>query len=260
MSGPRIGVSVSGADAAAISHLAALAEAQNIDLLVVGNARAGLPNGDDTYVVTAAAAAAVRTRYLRVGVVLDLRGSAPPVRVAEDLGVLDVMSNGRLELLVRPSPHPSWTDDLDSVLEAWSGWPLAETDRPARSMPVTPSPVQPEIPTWLIEPSDPPIARPLSRGASLVFLAWPDAAQVPDATELHRIRRIRDGVGSATVVFDLAGVPPVRHADVVRILGTVVGPCLRCPDDEVGILALDTADWLLRRTALHHPPLPDNSY
>ncbi|GAA0623633.1 hypothetical protein GCM10009547_28400 [Sporichthya brevicatena] len=261
MSGPRTGISATGADAAEIVELAVLAEAHNVDLLVVGNVRAGRPNGDDTYVVTAAAAAAARTRYPRIAVVLDLRGSAPPLRVAEDLGVLDVLSHGRLELLVRqgPDPDPSLTRDLDSVLGAWTAWPLDDAARPERFLPVTPSPVQPEIPTWLVDAADPATGRSSSRVGSLVFLEWPAGTPVPDAAELHRIRKIRGAAEATTVVFDLADVPRSDRTDAVKLLGTVVAPCLRCADEEVDILALDSADWLLRRTALHEPPKRNDS-
>jgi alkanesulfonate monooxygenase SsuD/methylene tetrahydromethanopterin reductase-like flavin-dependent oxidoreductase (luciferase family) len=272
VSGPRLGLAVTGADAAEIARLAPLAEANNLDAMLVGAIRGGAPNSDDTYVVTAAAAAATRTRYLRIAVALDLRGSASPLRIAEDLGVLDVMSNGRLELVLRPGPEPEWSRDLEAILGAWRAWPLEDPDADpgpgpggpsGASMPVTPSPVQPEIPTWLMDTCEPPAARPLSRGSSLVFLDWPqpsvapDAAAIPDAAALREIRRMRDDAGAATVVVDIAGMPPERRAEVIQVLGTVVAPCLRCPDDEVGILALDARDWLVHRTELHRPPLDD---
>jgi len=272
VSGPRLGIAVSGADAAEMARLAPLAEAHNLDAILVGAVRDGMPDSDDTYVVTAAAAAAGRTRYLRIAVAMDLRGSASPLRVAEDLGVLDVMSNGRLELVLRPGAEPAWTRDLEAILGAWTGWPLADSGTPAAHMPeartpegrtpaarkpVTPSPVQPEIPVWLMTATEPATARPQSRGSSIVFVDWPGTPMIPDADALREMRRARDDAGAATVVVDLAGTPPERRADAVRVLGTVVGPCLRCPDDEVGILALDATDWLLRRTELHRPPLED---
>lgn len=277
MSGPRLALAVSGADAAEIARLAPLAEDNNLDAMLVGAVRDGVPDSDDTYVVTAAAAAAGRTRYLRIAVAMDLRGSSSPLRVAEDLGVLDVMSNGRLELVLRPGAEPAWTRDLEAVLGAWTGWPLEGGSTPARTpagpgtpartpagpatpaprMPVTPSPVQPEIPTWLMTASEPATARPLSRGSSIVFVDWPGTPVIPDADALREMRRVRDRAGAATMVVDIAGTPAERRAEVIRVLGTVVGPCLRCPDDEVGILALDATDWLLHRTELHRPPLGD---
>lgn len=253
MSGPRVALSVPGADAAEIARLAPLAEAHNLDAMVVGNPRGDQPNSDDTYVVTAAAAAAALTRYLRIAVALDLRGSAPPLRVAEDIGVLDVMSGGRLELLLRPAADPSWAADLEAVLGAWNGWPLDD----GRTMPVTPSPVQPEIPYWLMRPSDPPTAEAPRGRSSMLFLNWPGPGHIPELAGLERVRRIRDEAGAATVVLDISATPGEARSGVIAVLGTVLAPCLRCADDEVGILALDTADWLLRRRELHRPPVRD---
>lgn len=253
MSGLRLAVSAPGAAAADITRLATLAERHNLDVVVVGGIESGAPNSDDTYVATTAAAVATSTQHLRIALSLDLRGTAPPLRVAEDIGVLDVMSGGRLELLFTPRPDPSWPGDLDAVLGAWSGWTLDD----GRTMPVTPSPVQPNIPAWTVDTSTrPPTARPIGGGASVVFIDWPEPADVPDAAALHGIRRTRDDAGAATVVFDLGGTPAGRWAEVIAALGTVVAPCLRCANDEVEILCLDATDWLLRRTALHRPPLP----
>jgi len=254
VSGARLAVAASGAAAAEIARLAAQAESFHLDAVVVGSIHSGTPNSDDTYVVTAAAATAARTAHLRIAIALDLRSSASPLEVAEDIGVLDVMSGGRLELLVKPQPDPSWTRDLEAVLDAWSHWTLDD----GASMPVTPSPVQPHIPAWTVDSStQPPTARPIDRGASVVFIEWPEPAYVPDAAALHGIRRARDDAGAATVVVDLGGTPAGRWAEVVAALGTVVAPCLRCAHDEVEILSLDATDWLLRRTALHRPPLPE---
>jgi alkanesulfonate monooxygenase SsuD/methylene tetrahydromethanopterin reductase-like flavin-dependent oxidoreductase (luciferase family) len=256
VSGPRLAIAASGAEAAEIARLAPLAEEHNIDAIVVGAVDDSRPNSDDTYVVTAAAAAAAITPKHRIAGVIGLAGSAPPHRCAEDLGVLDVMSNGRLELVLRPGVAPSWSRDRDAVLGAWTSWPLSTSpDGNVRTMPVTPPPVQPHLPAWVLEPGDPAIARALSPAGALVFVEWPDPALVPGADALRELRRVRDQAGATTVVIDLGGTPREQRAAVIRNLGTVVGPCLRCADEEVGILALDATDWLLRRTHLHRPPL-----
>jgi alkanesulfonate monooxygenase SsuD/methylene tetrahydromethanopterin reductase-like flavin-dependent oxidoreductase (luciferase family) len=254
VSGPRLAVSAFGAAAAESMRLAAIAERHNIDAILVGSIENGVPNSDDTYVAAAAAAAATHTTHLRIAVALDLRGSAPPLRVAEDIGVLDVMSAGRLELLFKPQPDPAWPRDLTAVLGAWSGWELDD----GRTMPVTPSPVQPNIPAWTVDTSARPrTARPLSPGASVIFADWPEAAYVPDVAALHELRRTRDEAGASTVVIDLGATPARHRAEAMAVLGTIVAPCLRCASDEVGILALDATDWLLRRPELHRPPVED---
>lgn len=254
MSGPRLAIAAPGAAAAEIARLAALAESAHLDAVVVGSIHNGTPNSDDTYVATAAAAAVARTEHLRIAIALDLRSSASPLRVAEDIGVLDVMSGGRLELLMKPQPDPCWARDLNAVLDAWSRWMFDNVT----SMPVTPSPVQPNVPTWTVDNStQPPTARPVGRGASVVFVDWPQPPYIPDAAALHGMRRTRDEAGAATVVVDVGASPPERRAEALATLGTVVAPCLRCARDEVEILSLDATDWLLRRTALHQAPLPE---
>jgi alkanesulfonate monooxygenase SsuD/methylene tetrahydromethanopterin reductase-like flavin-dependent oxidoreductase (luciferase family) len=251
MSGPRLAVAASGADAAEIRRLAGIAEHHNIDALVVGAVTAGFPNADDTYVMTAAGGVTACTRHLRIAVALSLRGSAPPLRIAEDIGVLDVMSAGRLELLLRRQPDERWSRDLAAVLGAWSGWPLDD----GRLMPVTPAPVQPNIPAWTVDVfSRQPTAEPLAQGKSMIVVEWSHGTAVPGIVALQNIRHARDAAGAATVVVDVGSVPKGDRVEVIAVLGAVVAPCLRCAADEVAILAQDATDWLVRRTDLHHPP------
>ncbi|BBY83073.1 LLM class flavin-dependent oxidoreductase [Mycolicibacterium pulveris] len=252
MSAPRLAVSAPGADAAEIRRLAGVAQNHNIDALVVGSIRPGPPNSDDTYVMAAAGAVATCTRHLRIPVVLTLRGSAAPLRIAEDIGVLDAMSGGRLELILRIHSDEGWREDLAAILGAWTGWSLDD----GRVMPVTPAPVQPSIPTWTIDAgSTLGTADPLTQGDSMMFLAWAHGTVVPDAAALQDIRRRRDAVGATTVVVDIGAVPTRYRDDVIAVLGTVVSPCLRCAPDELTILARDATDWLVRQTELHEPPL-----
>jgi alkanesulfonate monooxygenase SsuD/methylene tetrahydromethanopterin reductase-like flavin-dependent oxidoreductase (luciferase family) len=247
MSGPRIGVSVPGGTTAALSTVAQAAEAANIDCVLIGDVRGAAENHDDTYVLATAGVIAARTRHLRIGLALGLRGSAPVVRVAEDIGVVDVLSAGRVELVMRPGSDPRWRSDLDAVLRSWSGWELGD----GSTVPITPCPVQPMIPTYLVDGDRGDALHP---GAGMLFETW--HGEIPDAHGIREIRRRRDDLGAATVVFDIAGIPEADRVVALRAIGGVVGPCLRCPDDEVGILALDSTEYLLDRTDLHEPPLP----
>jgi alkanesulfonate monooxygenase SsuD/methylene tetrahydromethanopterin reductase-like flavin-dependent oxidoreductase (luciferase family) len=247
MSGARIGVALPGCDAATAVSVAEAAEAANLDLVVIGDVAGAAPNADDSYVLTTAGAVAMRTAHLRLALALDLRGSAPLLRATEDIGVLDVLSAGRIELLMRPGADEAWRRELDQLLDGWRAWPLPD----GSAVPTTPSPVQPEIPVWLVDGS---AAAALRGGAGVVFVAWP--GEIPDAATMGGIRRRRDEAGAATVVFDVAGVAAEERPAAIRALGGVAGPCLRCPDDEVGILALDSTEYLLHREELHEPPLP----
>lgn len=245
MSGPRTALALPGAEAATLVAAARQAEASNLDCIVVGDVAGAAPNSDDTYVLASSGAVAAVTEHLRICMALDLRGSAPLLRVAEDLGVLDVMSAGRTELLLRGGADPEWRRDLDSVLGAWLAWPMPD----GSTAPITPGPVQPAIPAWLVEG---PAAAGLRGEPGFAFVEWP--GEIPGLVALREMRRIRDDAGAATVVVDAGGVAPEDHADVIRVLGGVVSPCLRCPDNEVAILAADSTDYLVNRADLHEPP------
>lgn len=259
MSGPRLALAVPGAPAAEVLAAARAAEAANLDALVIGDPTGTSANSDDTYVLTTAGAVAATTTDLRLCLALDLRGSAPPLRVAEDLGVVDVMSGGRVELMLSPGGDPAWRTDLDAVLEAWIGWPMPD----GTTTPVTPAPVQPSLPAWLMDRhtggrTDGDTATHLRGGPGALFVdrtaIVSDASPVPGLDALLRVRELRDRAGAGTVVVRAAGVPARDLPALIRTLGTVVGPCLRCPANEVPILAADATDWLLHRTELHQPP------
>ncbi len=239
----RLALAVPGKPAAEVLAAARAAEAANLDALVIGDPAGATKsaNSDDTYVLTTAGAVAAVTTDLRLTLALDLRGSAPPLRVAEDLGVLDVLSGGRVELLLTPGPDPEWRTDLAAVLGAWTGWPMPD----GSTAPVTPAPVQPALPGWSVSGET---ATSLRGGPGLVLVDWP--GRLPDLDTVLRIRELRDRAGAGTVVVRARG----ELTGVVRALGTVVGPCLRCPPDEVPILHADATDWLLHRTELHEPP------
>jgi hypothetical protein len=70
----------------------------------------------------AVAALAQRTRSLRVGLRSPLPGDLHPLRLAEDLANLDILSGGRLDWA--PTGDPS-AEVLEIVLRAWRGEPFA---------------------------------------------------------------------------------------------------------------------------------------
>lgn len=120
---------------------------------------------DDGYlpspIVLAAAVAAVTKRvHLRMSlIILPLNN---PLRVAEDLAVLDLISNGRLEVVLGAGyvPHEFAMFDVDpaargrlmeegvsAITNAWSGEPF---EYQGRSMRIQPTPLQqPRPPLWL---------------------------------------------------------------------------------------------------------------
>ncbi len=141
MNGTGLSVCLPGAPASVIVGAARLAESHNVNLWV-GDPAAGAPNSDDSYVMTAAAGVAAVTSYIRIGVFLTLAGSATPLRLAEDIGVVDQASRGRLELgLVVSGEEASWESSAGQLLRAWQEWPAG-----ARTVAASPRPAQAWMP------------------------------------------------------------------------------------------------------------------
>lgn len=254
MSGLRTGLGLPGADAGAVVRAARLAEEWNVDSLWIGDPVHRAANADDTYVMVAAAAAAAATTHVRLGAFLSARSSAPPLRIAEDMGVVDQISGGRLSVAFSPPDgepaDAAWLADLERIAGAPRGWDLGD----GRRMPVTPAPAQPSVPMTVLARADDRTARSLAATWSPVLLTvdWPDPTTPPSRTDLLHLkaRAEEDGAVEAILLAD-----PAADLDAVfAVVGTVVAPCLRAADHEVGILALDATRWLHERAALHHPP------
>ena len=254
MSGLRAGLGLPGADAGTVVRAARLAEEWNVDSLWIGDPAHRAANADDTYVMVAAAAAAAATTHLRLGVFLSARSSSPPLRIAEDIGVVDQISSGRLSVAFSPPgagpADAAWLADLDRIAGAHRGWDLGD----GRRMPVTPPPAQPAVPMAVFERAGGGAARPLATTWSPVLLTvdWPDATTPPPPTDLMRLKARAHEAGAAEAILLLE--PAADLDEVFAVVGTVVAPCLRAADHEIEILALDATRWLHQRAALHHPP------
>jgi alkanesulfonate monooxygenase SsuD/methylene tetrahydromethanopterin reductase-like flavin-dependent oxidoreductase (luciferase family) len=129
-----------------------------------------------SFVPVAGAVAAVTTR-LRIGTDVALAPFAHPIRLAEDLAVLDQLSGGRMELGVGLgyAPHEfrafgiprsrrvSLTEECIEILRlAWAGEPFSFAGKRYRfdDVRVTPDPVQPGgPPLWLASTSPASAAR-----------------------------------------------------------------------------------------------------
>lgn len=120
---------------------------------------------DDGYLpspMVLAAAMAARTQRIRLRMALIILPFHDPLRVAEDLAVLDIISHGRLEVVVGAGYVPEefamfgvelkdrgqlMESKIQALKQAWTGQPFTYEGRPAR---VTPTPVQkPHPPLWM---------------------------------------------------------------------------------------------------------------
>jgi alkanesulfonate monooxygenase SsuD/methylene tetrahydromethanopterin reductase-like flavin-dependent oxidoreductase (luciferase family) len=145
---------------------------------------------DDGYCpspITMAAAVAARTQSMRIQLAAIVASFHDPLRLAEDLAVADLISGGRLDVVVtngyvagefamfdRPlSERPARTTETVEVLRAaWSGEPF---DYRGRTVCVTPAPAQPGGPSLTLGGSTPAAAR---RAARLGLKFMPSSPEV----------------------------------------------------------------------------------
>jgi len=174
-----------------------------------------LPN----FVPVAAAAAAVTSR-IRIGTNIALAPFAHPLRLAEDMGILDQLSNGRMELGLglgyaphefaafgMPRSHRvSYTEEAMEIMRlAWSGERFSYHGKrwSFDDVRTTPQPVQPGgPPLWTASTSPPSVARAvrfdthlLPQGITAVVLdSWREqtraAGRDPDAYRIGIIRSV----------------------------------------------------------------------
>jgi alkanesulfonate monooxygenase SsuD/methylene tetrahydromethanopterin reductase-like flavin-dependent oxidoreductase (luciferase family) len=122
-----------------------------------------------------AAAAAGRTKSIRIGIAALLVPLYDPIRLAEDLAVLDALSGGRIDLILGTGyvaeefamygvPLSERADRLEETVtmlrQAWTGEPFTFRGRPCR---VTPKPHRPGGPPLVLGGSSKAAARRAAR-------------------------------------------------------------------------------------------------
>ena len=199
---------------------------------------------DDGYLpnfVPVAGAVAARTNHVRISTDIALLPLAHPVRLAEDMAVLDQLSGGRMELGVGMgyAPHEFrafgipvsrrlslMEEGLDILRLAWTGEPFSYTGKRWRfdDVRVTPAPVQPGgPPLWMASSSAASARRAARYGTHLlpqgprgpVLDLWRDEvrSQGRDPDDF------RVGIIRSVLVTDdpERDWPPVREAERYRM-------------------------------------------
>jgi len=176
------------------------------------------------------AAIAERTRSLRLGVAIVLLPLSHPLRVAEEIATLDVISNGRVEFGVGRGAIPShfsgfgvaqsesrdrMFEGLEIIRRAWSGEPLSYQGRffKLENLSVVPRPVQRPHPPIRIA------ANSMDSFELMGRLGYPIFA----AAQVNPIPRIREFLPLYRNARKAAGYPDDDPEDVTILLPLYVG-------------------------------------
>jgi alkanesulfonate monooxygenase SsuD/methylene tetrahydromethanopterin reductase-like flavin-dependent oxidoreductase (luciferase family) len=244
VSGQRFSIGLREADAAAALALVDAAEREGVDGVWIGDLGPRDAGRGDAYWTMVAAAAAARTGSIRLGCILTLADPDSPLRLAEDLAMIDEGSGGRLELVFVLGREPERVDRAARLLSAWRGWETVD----GRRFPVTPRPAQPALPRLVagtefgtaagarlaaggLAVADHLPATPTGGRTTLerrvIAFAIPSARDLIAGGAAPAVERIRSAadIWAADEVAVLLG--PTAAADLdgeVRLLAQVVGP------------------------------------
>jgi natural product biosynthesis luciferase-like monooxygenase protein len=163
------------------------------------------------------AAAAQRTKKMRLGAAVSILPMHNPLRIAEEFAMVDLLSNGRLNFGAGRGMHPTeyavfgydWSnaqrrlpEALDIVMRAWTGgefqWSGAHYQFPKLN--VLPKPLQkPHPPIYVTANRDPEsFAMIASRGHHLMTLPWIATNEIQGP----RVRQYQDGLSAAGHAVD----------------------------------------------------------
>jgi alkanesulfonate monooxygenase SsuD/methylene tetrahydromethanopterin reductase-like flavin-dependent oxidoreductase (luciferase family) len=192
---------------AAALDMAQYADEHGLDSLTVSEHH-GTEDGFLPSPLVLAAAFAGRTRRIRIGISALLAPLYDPVRLAEDLAVLDLASRGRvattLGLGYRPEEYAALGRDfagrgrlfdacIETLLTAWRGEPFAWQGRTVR---VTPRPLTQPHPLLLVGGQ----SRAAARRAARFGLPFQPASNDPDVIALYQRECARLGVANPLVL------------------------------------------------------------
>lgn len=183
MRAPAFGAPIAALYAAALEQVA-FADVQGFDAAQVSEHH----GADDGYLpspLVLAAAFAGRTKRLRLEIAALILPLHDPLRVAEDVAVLDLASEGRVELVVGGGYVPAEfemfersiadrprlvEEGMRALVQAWTGEPFTYRGRTVR---VTPRPLQRPRPPLALGGSSPAAARRAARLADRFVPALP---------------------------------------------------------------------------------------
>ena len=152
-----------------------------------------------------------RTRNLRIGTAVSLAAFYHPLRLAEEVALLDVLSGGRVNWgagrgfdrnefvnfgVAPDESYPRFREHVEVVLAAWQQEKLTYHGRyfDFESVEVLPKPLQkPHPPTWLAASSPPAIEWAAERGFSILMDPHSSHAEIARKRELYRCELEKHG-------------------------------------------------------------------
>jgi alkanesulfonate monooxygenase SsuD/methylene tetrahydromethanopterin reductase-like flavin-dependent oxidoreductase (luciferase family) len=154
---------------------------------------------------------AARTERLRIGTAVSLAPFYHPLRLAEEVALLDVLSNGRVNFgagrgfdateyrnfgVAREDSYPKFREHVQVVLEAWRNERLTFHGQFCHfdDVEVLPKPLQqPHPPVWLASSSEDAVVWSAQRGYSI--LMDPHSSHAEIAAKRARYQRELEGAG-----------------------------------------------------------------
>jgi len=185
---------------AAALDMAAYGDERGFDAVTVSEHH-GVDDGFLPSPIVMAAMVAGRTKRIRVGISALLAPLHDPLRIAEDLAVLDIASGGRvattLGLGYRPEEYAMFDRDfakrgalldeaVETILTAWRGEPFSYRGRTVR---VTPQPITKPHPTLLLGGQ----SKAAARRAARFGLPFQPASADPEMFALYQSECARLG-------------------------------------------------------------------
>ena len=174
---------------------------------------------------------AARTRHLRIGTAVTLAALYHPLRIAEEIALLDVLSGGRVywgagrgferaefDAFGVPPAESSerFREAVELVLAAWTNERVSFDGRFHRlkDVELLPKPLQrPHPPTWVAATSDPAIAWAAGRGLSILMDPHSPHREIARKRELYRTLLERAGHAFAGRRLPMARLVAIAETD-----------------------------------------------
>ena len=174
---------------------------------------------------------AARTQRLRIGTAVTLAALYHPLRIAEEVALIDVLSGGRVNwgagrgfdatefanFGVAPEESSErFREAVEVVLAAWKSARLDFSGKFHRfaNLEVLPKPLQqPHPPTWIAATSPDPIAWAAGRGLSILMDPHSTHAEIARKRELYRERLEASGFSLAGRDLPMARLVAIAESD-----------------------------------------------